>query len=381
MIALGMMSGTSLDGIDAALVELRERDGGLACTLLAFETTQFSAQLEAQLHSVLPPAATTAQDVAELHVELGRAFAQSAVHFIAQRQVDFVATHGLTLFHDGPAGVTLQIGDPSALREALGVSVCFDFRSADCAAGGQGAPLVPYVDALLLRSRDEDRVAVNLGGIANLTLLPRGDGIEGVRAFDSGPGVMLVDGFVRDRTNGHERYDAQGRYACVGSVDDELLAQLRADPYFSLEPPKSTGRERFGGAFLALHSRALASLSLQDGAATLAALTATTLADAILAQGFERARILCSGGGVKHLGLMAALRKRLPAAIVESTAAMGLDPDAKEAIAFAVLGYETLRGRTANLPVVTGARGARILGAILPANLPTLLARIEADRC
>jgi anhydro-N-acetylmuramic acid kinase len=378
MIAVGLMSGTSLDGIDAALCRIVPHGAGYDVELLDFTTTPFSADLRAELTAALPPNTGSVEDVAALHRRLGEAFAHAAQTLLRGRHVDYVASHGQTLWHDGDRHFTLQVADPFAIRETLGVTVCFDFRSADVAAGGHGAPLVPYVDALLLASGVEDRVAVNIGGIANLTVLRRGVAPPEVIAFDSGPGNMLIDAFVRERTDGTHAYDAGGALAAAGVADRTALAAMLDDAYFAQAPPKTTGRERFGAQFLAAHARALDALSLEDGAATLTALTAATLADAIRTHAPPGARVLISGGGARNAAILRGLAERLTGFVVEPSTAM-LDPDAKEAIAFAILGYETLRERAANVPRVTGAARAVPLGAIAPHNLRALLETLEAE--
>lgn len=374
MIALGLMSGTSLDGIDAALVDIRPHGAGYRIRTLHAQTTPYDAATRARLLAALPPHRASVEEVAALHRALGDRFAQVA-SALGAAHIDFVASHGQTLWHDGPNHITLQIGDPFALRDALKASVCFDFRSADCAAGGQGAPLVPYVDALLFADAHEDRVTLNLGGIANLTLLPADAPVRA--AFDAGPGNMVIDRFVERRTG--ERFDADGALARRGSVDREMLAAMLADPYFALAPPKTTGRERFGEAWLRPYEERLDRLGLEDGCATLAELTAASVADAIARSGFARARVLVSGGGAANGHLMERLRARLPDSRIEDTRALGIDPNAKEAIAFAVLGYETLRGRCANVPAATGAERRTPLGAIAPFALRDLLERIEHE--
>lgn len=379
MIAVGLMSGTSLDGVDAALVEILPRGEGYSVRLDRFLTQAFSSELSAALSASLPPNAGSVQEVAVVHRTLGRAFAQAALDVAGGSRIDYAASHGQTLWHDGERQITLQGGDAFAIRDALQASVCFDFRSGDCAAGGCGAPLVPYVDALLFSAPDEDRVAVNVGGIANLTALPRGCNASSVVAFDSGPGNMLIDAFVQARTAGSAQYDAGGSFALDGSVDQELLAAMSRDPYFARAFPKSTGRERFGPQFFEPYAAAMARLSLEDGAATLAALTASTLADAIAAVAPSGSRVLLSGGGARNEAIVRGLRERLGSYYVESSAVMDIDPDAKEAIAFALLGYETLRGRVSNVPSATGARYATSLGAIAPWNLRELLAKMDAE--
>lgn len=376
MRAIGLMSGTSLDGIDAALVEIVPQNDRYALELVRFETLPFGTELRRALTAALPPNEGSVSLVAALHRALGEAFAAAAATIAGGEPVAYVASHGQTVWHDGQRHVTLQLGDAFVIRETVGVTVCYDFRSADCAAGGHGAPLVPYVDELLFGSSSEDRVALNIGGIANLTILPR-DG--SAFAFDTGPGTMLVDAFVRERTRGRSAYDTGGALAAAGSIDQPLLEAMLGDDYFSLPTPKTTGRERFGAQFLARHGDRLVRLSLEDGAATLTELTAITVARAIEAAGMTEARALVSGGGSRNATLFGRLTERLPRGRVELSDAMGIPADAKEAMFFALLGYETLRGRVANLPRATGANRAVPLGAIAPFELESLLREIEHE--
>jgi anhydro-N-acetylmuramic acid kinase len=373
------MSGTSLDGIDAALVNVTPQNESYHIESLRFETYEYERTLREALLEALPPNAGTVANVSKLHRALGDAYARAAKTIAGNESVGFVASHGQTVWHDGNARVTLQLGDPFLIRETLGVTVCYDFRSADCAAGGHGAPLVPYVDALLLKSTQEDRVALNIGGIANVTLLRKGAQPEEALAFDTGPGNMLLDAFIRQRTNEKIAFDRDGSISSGGRVNEQLLAAMLADDYFSQPPPKTTGRERFGQQFLAKHAGAIRSLPLEDGAATLAELTAASIAQAIGRAGFGEARIVVSGGGAHNESIVKRLAARQPRARVETSDAMGLPVDAKEAIAFAILGYETLRGRAANLPTATGARHGTVLGAIVPQNLAELLAQIARE--
>jgi anhydro-N-acetylmuramic acid kinase len=377
MFAVGLMCGTSLDGIDAALVSLRPRGAGYAIELQRFSTEPFSDELRERLVRALPPHEPSPGEIAALEMEVGTAFGAAAAGVAASAPVDFVASHGVTLFHDGAARRTFQIGDPYAIRERTRATVVFDFRRADCAAGGQGAPLVPYADALLLGSAERTAIALNIGGIANLTLLPRGAALESVRAWDTGPGNIVLDAFVAARTR--ERCDRGGARAARGTVSPAALDELLRDPYFAALPPKTTGRERFGPAFLAEHAAALAELSIDDGCATLAALTVETIA-AEIERADAEAGVFVSGGGVHNTHLMRRLSERLgPRRRVASSQAAGIDPDAKEALAFAVLGYEALRGRPAGLPRVTGARSAAVLGAIAPHGLRELLVKMDAE--
>ncbi len=379
MIAIGLMSGTSLDGIDAALLRIVPDGERYAFDLLAFAIVPYDASLLARLRAALPPHPGSSAASAELHRDIGLAFAQAARTVAGAMSIDLVAMHGQTIYHDGARHVTTQLGDPFIVREALGATVCFDFRSADCAVGGHGAPLVPYTDALLFGSDDEDRVAVNIGGIANLTALPRGCAPYDVLAFDTGPGNMLIDAFVHERTDGAASFDADGAFAAAGTADARALAAMLADPYFAAPLPKSTGRERFGAQFLAEHRALLDPLSLEDGCATLAELTSRTLADAVHAVGLTNARVLVGGGGARNLALMASLQERLPHARIEPTDAAGVPSDAREAIAFAILGYETLRERAANVPRVTGASRPVTLGAIAPYGLQRVMTEVARE--
>jgi anhydro-N-acetylmuramic acid kinase len=379
VLAVGLMSGTSLDGVDAALVEILPRGGGYEVTLRNFLTQRFERDLSEALLAVLPPNAGGLSALAHLHRLLGLAYARAVRAVTSAEPIGYVASHGQTVWHDGAAHVTLQIGDPFAIREAAKATVCYDFRSADCAAGGHGAPLTAYVDALLSSSESEDRVAVNLGGIANVTLLKAGAQPEDVRGFDTGPANMLVDGFVRARTGGRESFDRDGALGAAGRVDDALLQAMLGDAYFDASPPKTTGREHFGAQFLKQHAEAFGRLSLEDGVATLTELTAATIAQAIAREGFGRARVVVSGGGARNPALLSRLAARLGRPRVETSEALGIRVDAKEAIVFAVLGYETLRGRTANAVGATGAARRVALGAIAPYDLRELLAQIESE--
>lgn len=377
MIAAGLMSGTSLDGIDAVRISVQPRGSGYAISTQAFETVPFDPELRARILLAYPPAPIGALELAALHAEIGEAFAQAALRVDAN-SVDYVASHGLTIAHAGDAHQTLQIGDAFRIREVTGRSVIYDFRSADTAAGGSGAPLVPYVDALLLGDAGETRVALNLGGIANITVLAAGAAPDDVLAFDCGPANLPIDTYIEQRTGGRARYDRAGAYAHGGTADESLLSAWLADPYFARVPPKSTGREAFGAPFVARHRAALDALTFNDAVRTLTELTIRSVTAAIRAYAPAAARTIVSGGGAHNVAILEGVRAALPGA-VETSAAYGIDPDAKEAIAFALLGYETLRERAAGLPHVTGARGPRVLGAIAPAGLAALIARVRAE--
>jgi len=372
------MSGTSLDGVDAALVDLIPRGDAYAVKVQRFVTQPFDARLRERLEAALPPERGSTAAVAQLHADLAAAFTATARAAVEDDRVDFAATHGLTLYHDGSRSTTLQIGRPYELRDVLRASVVWDFRSADCALGGSGAPLVPFVDALVFASGEEDRVAVNIGGICNLTILRRNGKPNDAIAFDVGAGTMLLDALVRERTG--EAMDFDGRLTGKGSVDEQLLNIMLADPYFALEPPKSTGREQFGRQVLDVHRQALGRLGVEDACATLAAFTVRPLADAIRRYGAPGSRVILGGGGSRNPAIVEMLRAALDnSARVELSDGFGISADAKEAVAFAILGYETLRGRPANLPRVTGARAPGVLGSIVPYDLSELLTKIARE--
>ncbi len=358
---LGLISGTSVDGIDAALVAFDP-----APRLVFGHTYALDAALAQDvLRRSQADASTTLDEIARLDTRLGQAFAQAALSALADAgvsapQVTAIGSHGQTLRHDprGPWPFSQQLGDASVIAETTGITTVADFRRRDVAAGGQGAPLMPAFHAAVMRSPEEDRAILNLGGIANLTLLPR-DGE--VRGFDTGPANGLMDAWcLRHRG---QPYDRGAAFAREGRVHEGLLARLLAEPWFALPPPKSTGRDQFQLAWLQAH-RNEETISPADVQATLCELTAATVADALRATLPTAHRVLVCGGGVHNPLLMERLALRLPGVAVASTASIGLDPDFIEAAGFAWLARETLAGRPGNLPSVTGARGPRVLGAI-----------------
>lgn len=374
-----MLSGTSLDGIDVGIVDLRPRGDGYAVELLSFDTVPFDERLRARIVDAYPPAAIDTLELSALHADIGDAFGEALRTAARGRRVDLVASHGVTIAHDNDARRTLQIGDAFRIRERAGVTVAYDFRSADTAAGGTGAPLVPYVDAMLLGSADEDRVALNLGGIGNLTVLRRAAAPRESIAFDSGPANLPIDTYVALRTNGAMRFDRNGDLARRGTFASDLVCAMTADPYFTAPPPKSTGREQFGAPFIARFRAQLDALEFADAVATLSEVTVRTVADAIEAYAPAGARVIVSGGGARNRTVIEKLTGRLRGRRIALASTYGVDLDAKEAIAFAVLGYELVRGRPAGLPNVTGARAARLLGALAPVNLEALMAALRRE--
>jgi anhydro-N-acetylmuramic acid kinase len=370
---IGLISGTSYDAIEAAAAELELVGDELRLRPLGALSRPYPAAVRRLLAAALPPAATSAVEVCELDTRIGRAFAETAraaLDELCRGEAELVVSHGQTLYHwvvDGQARGTLQLGQPAWIAEGTGLPVVSDLRSRDVAAGGQGAPLVGLFDALLLRARPGRAAALNLGGIANVTVVP--PAAEPI-AYDVGPGNALIDAAVRHLTRGAEEFDADGRRAARGCVDQPLLELLLADPYYALPPPKSTGKERFHLPYLlaALGGRRL---EAEDVVATVTALTARTVADACRRQGVTE--LVASGGGTRNPTLMAMLRRELPGVVVRTSDELGLPATAKEAYAFAVLGFLTLHGLAGSLPSCTGARAARVLGSITPGVTPLRL--------
>lgn len=372
MRVLGMISGTSHDGIDAALVEFDLREGILHGTVLHMATTPYEAGLREHLLRTLPPAELQFADVCRLDTLIGQAFAEVAATVIARSgPVDLICSHGQTVFHwvDGQRALgTLQLGQPAWIAEQTGVPVVADLRIRDIAAGGHGAPLVSHMDTLLLADLPGDPAALNLGGIANMTLLR---GPRGPLAYDIGPANTLIDAAVVSSSGGTQGCDVDGRLAAAGRVDTGLLADLLREPYYALPAPKTTGKELFNAAYLQAALAGRPALRAEDVIATLTALTAETVAAEVRRHGVDV--LVVSGGGCANPTLMAMLRERLPGVAVRSSTEFGAPTDAKEAIAFALIGWHTAHGLPSIVPSCTGARAARILGAIVPGAGPLRL--------
>ncbi|HET7790368.1 MAG TPA: anhydro-N-acetylmuramic acid kinase [Gemmatimonadales bacterium] len=369
VLAVGVMSGTSLDGVSSALVSLTPDPAALR--LVAFRQEPYQAAERGAIIDAI--ARGTAKDLALLNVALGERFAGAVLQLLAQarvapRDLAFVASHGQTVWHE-PGRATLQIGEPAILAERLGVRVVSDFRGRDVAAGGQGAPLVPLADVLLFGHADRGRLLLNLGGMANVTWVPRRGVIEGALAFDTGPGVAVMDAVVR-RLDPDAVFDEGGERARRGRAVAKVVESLLADPYFAQAPPKSTGRERFGLGFaerLITQVRE-AGGSDNDCVATATHLTAAAVGGAIAkwTPAGADADLVVSGGGARNPALLEALAAQvLPRPIVRFDE-LFFDGEAKEAAVFAFLGGLTLAGRPGNLPRATGARGPRVLGRITP---------------
>lgn len=381
-LAIGLMSGTSCDGVDAALVAIRGRGLAVRIELLAFETTPYAPAVRRLIARVSEPPGGTVDLVCRANFLLGELFAEAALA-VARRagvpmgRVHLIGSHGQTIQHlpvpKAMAGRrvagTLQIAEPSVIAERTGVTTVADFRPRDMACGGEGAPLVPYVDYLLFRHRTRGRLLLNLGGIANVTHLPAACRPQQVLAFDTGPGNMLLDALAARLTGGRRAFDRDGAMAAAGKADEGLLRKLLRHPYLRKRPPKSTGRETFGATFVEKLVAQAAGASDVDVLATATAFTAASVRDAY--ERFVRRRgavaeVIASGGGCHNRTLMARLAERFAPIPVRRSDEFGIPVDAKEAIAFAILAHETLGGRPGNLPSATGARCPAILGKIIP---------------
>ncbi len=374
MIVVGMISGTSADGIEAVVTRLEGAPPTVRWELLAHRHVAYAPELRAEVFACFRPETGTVDRLCALNFALGRAFGGAALEAIAAagltpRQVDLIGSHGQTLWHiaDGPQASTLQLGEPAVIAEVTGIPVVSNFRTRDMAVGGQGAPLASYPDTILFRHESLKRAVQNIGGIGNVTYLPP-DGV-GSLGFDTGPGNMLMDDAVQRLTGGAEAYDHDGVRAARGTVHAGLLAELLTEPYLSLTPPKTTGRELFGAQYGArIWARADAlGLSGDDRLATLTAFTARSIAQAY--RDFLPTlpdEIYVCGGGAHNPTLMRLLRTELAPARVEPIDALGLPSEAKEAQFFAVLAYESWHGRPGNLPEATGAGRRVILGNLTP---------------
>jgi len=369
-LAVGLMSGTSLDGVSTALVRLS--DEPLDVQLVAFRQEPYARHERGQIIDAI--ARGGSKDLALLHVALGERFAGAVLELLAQaklapKDIAFIASHGQTIWHE-PGRATLQLGDPAVIAERVTARVVSDFRSRDVAAGGQGAPLVPLADVMLFGHPQHGRLLLNVGGMANVTWVPRRGVTDGAIAFDTGPGVAVIDAVTR-RVDPEAPYDLDGERARRGKPLMQALEALLADPYFEQRPPKSTGRERFGLDF----AERLVALAEQGGGsdndmvATATALTAETIA-----RGIERwtpadtgTELVISGGGARNPMLVELLAARVRPRPVLAFDRLFFDGEAKEAVVFAFLGYLTLQGRAGNLPAATGARGPRVLGHVTPA--------------
>jgi anhydro-N-acetylmuramic acid kinase len=379
MRVVGLMSGTSADGVDAAVVEI---DRGKV-RLLAFDTFAYPAALRRQILGLCRPESARLENICHYNFVLGEVFADAIIKFCSKSgmslsSIDLIGSHGQTIYHQ-PSGrrysgrairSTLQIGEPSVIAQRTGITTVADFRPRDMAADGEGAPLVPYADYVLFKNKRLTRAVQNIGGIANVTFLPAGCTQDEIVAFDTGPGNMVIDGIVHLITGGRKRCDTDGKMAARGTVDKRLLGEMLRHPFFRRRPPKSTGREQFGAAFAERIYRRAGSKGLTDSniVATVTALTARSIA-----QAYRRflpvtpdELILC-GGGSHNRTLVEMLQAEMPDVKMLSTDDFGISVDAKEAVSFAILAWATVKGMTNNVPAATGAKKPVILGKIVPA--------------
>jgi anhydro-N-acetylmuramic acid kinase len=396
MLVVGVMSGTSADGIDVALAELRGRPPRLEAELAGFHFVSYPAAVRASILRVAGGGATTTAEISRLDFLLGELFARAVLRALRRwnvrpEEVHLIGSHGQTVYHQGrpekflgtAVRATLQIARPEVICARTKIPVMADFRPADMAHGGQGAPLVPLADYVLFRDGRRGRVALNIGGIANLTAIPPRAELDRVTAFDTGPGNMLVDALVRHYSRGRELYDRGARIARSGRLLPGMLAELLRDPFYRLPPPKSAGREQFGAdavkRILELARRARA--RPEDVIRTVTILTPLVVLDAyhrwVAPQLLRRNQVvpvdfILSGGGAHNPLMRAQLEAGLssgsPGVTVHTSGEMGIPEDAKEALAFAILAYECYHGRPGSLPGATGAKSPIILGRLYPPN-------------
>lgn len=366
MIVVGMISGTSMDGLDVAVADLTLGGGTLVLEPLHVTSSPWPAELHERLLAALPPAPTTAAEICALDTLVGQAAGRAAAAALAAtgRDGDLVSWLGQTIYHwisDGHARGGLQLGQPAWIVEETGLPVVSDLRSRDIAAGGHGAPLAGTLDALWLAGPGGPRAALNLGGIANITVV----GGDGILAYDTGPANCLLDVVAGRASGGALHYDAGGALAASGTVDESLLARLLDEPYYAAPPPKSTGRELFTAGYLDALDRGTAPADL---AATLVALTARTVADACAAHGVTE--VVGSGGGMDNPVLVDALRRALAPVPLRRSDDLGLPSDGKEALLTVLLGALTWHGVPGVVPGATGSAVPRVLGRISPGNAP-----------
>ena len=383
-LVIGLMSGSSADGVDAALLLVKGSGESLSWRLLRHETLQYSPKVRDLVLRCAEPGSGDAASICRLNVLLGELFARAAGHVataagIDLQAVDLIGSHGQTVQHlPQPVTITgvtvrgsLQVGEPAVIAERTGVTTVANFRARDIAAGGQGAPLVSFVDYLLFRHRSRGRIVLNIGGVANLTAIPASAGPERIAGFDTGPGNLVIDGLVSRMTGGREAFDHDGRYARRGKVRPEILTRLMAHPFLQLLPPKSCGREEFGRPFLEEMLKESSSLPKDDLIATATAFTAESIAAAcrrfVMPQNVYEEAIV-SGGGARNGFLMELLRAAIPELSIKESDAYGLPVAAKEAVAFGILANETILGVPNNLPSATGAVRPVVLGTIVPGS-------------
>ena len=379
---IGLMSGTSVDGVDAALVEIRGHGLETKVELIAFHSHAFEAAVRDRIFDLFQPETSRVDEICQMNFLIGEVFADAAVAAIREAgldvgEIDLIGSHGQTIYHLPPQeeaeyiSSTLQLGEPAVIAYRTGIPTIANFRVADLAAGGQGAPLVPYVDFLLFRRANRTIALQNIGGISNVTLIPAGASASDVQASDTGPGNMIIDSVMEILTDGEERYDNAGRFAARGSICESLLGEWLEHPFISAHPPKTTGREVFGRQFAnqALGQAQNRNVGQADLVATLTAFTAQSIYDyyrRFLCPHHSVDEIYISGGGSHNLTLMGYLERLFQPIPLLPIDSIGFSSDAKEAIAFAILANEAVHGNPTNLPKVTGASQPMVLGTFSP---------------
>jgi len=389
------MSGTSVDGIDACLAEISGNGVNTKAGIIAFATYPYHEKIRTAILEASNPLTGTVEKICQLNFSLGKLFAD-AVKRIARESgislldIDLVGSHGQTIYHMpnpspdpfldnntppgiAPTGSTLQIGEPSVIAQETGITTVADFRPRDIAAGGQGAPLVPYVDFILFRDEEKGRALQNIGGIANVTFMPEGCSIDDIIAFDTGPGNMIIDRITERITNNTAHFDKDGLLAAQGQVNKELLSKLQKHSFFTKSPPKTTGREEFGVQYAdKIYDDAMKSgINTIDVLATATELTAYSIAESYklwIPDKHRIAEVILSGGGCHNKTLVASISRYLAPVRIFPIDKFGIASDSKEALAFAILANETISGNNNTIPRATGAKGQVVLGKIIPGN-------------
>lgn len=383
-IAIGLMSGTSVDGVDTALLKIFGKGLQTKIELIEFETYPYSNEIKEMVLAASCPEKGTVDLICHLNFKLGNIFADAVLSILKKANIEksnisFIGSHGQTISHlpEGHPNFsdklpsTLQIGEPSVIAERTGIKTVADFRTRDIAAGGMGAPLAPFVHFLLFHSKKESRIVHNIGGISNLTFLPKNGMIDDVIAFDTGPGNMLIDGLVSHLTQGKRQFDKDGEWAARGKINNELLSFMMSHAFIKKSPPKTTGREEFGESFLhkILSKAEEQNIPDNDLVATVTAYTAESIVfnykEYIFTIDTPPSEIIFCGGGVHNKRLIDSIKNKLPEITISAAEKYAISSDALEAITFAILANETIHGNYSNLPSVTGARRKVVLGKIV----------------
>ncbi len=373
-LIIGLMSGTSADGVDVALVEIKGSGLATEIELVAFDTFPYTDEIRSRIFDLFSVETARVDEICTMNFVIGQQFAKSTLTLlervgIAPTEIDLIGSHGQTIHHmpKAPAPATLQIGEPAVIAHETSIPTVADFRVADVAAGGEGAPLVAYIDYLLFHHNTQTIGLLNIGGIANLTVLPSGCEIEAVHASDTGPGNMILDACVEKITDGSMQFDENAELAEQGTVCEPLLQQWLVHPFFELPPPKTTGREMFGTAVTGTYLQQIHDhkISEYDGLATLTALTVKSIfqyyADYVMAK-TPLDILYISGGGARNPLMMRGLSDAFDPISVVDVSETGMSGDAKEAIAFAILANEAVHGNCSNVPNATGASYRKVLG-------------------